>query len=377
MLFSLLAAAALVAPAETPAPAAEDHGAITWFEGTYEEALAKAAAEDRLVFIDFWTDWCVWCKRLDADVFSQESVGTAMSDILCLSIDAESETGAPIAKQFNVKGFPTLLLLEADGSVRDSIGGYMPPEDFIAEIERIQRDEGTLGGLRRKVEAEPSNLDARFEYAVKLESVGDQEGYAAQIAAIKELDPEGTSVAVHTLRLAEITKQINSEAGSGKYVELGPLLAFLEGETNTELLFDGYSLAWRVGNFHTRMASIDGSEEAVIQEHKANELAMARKAWEYVPEEIAAPFGNQLAWMAWEARESISDAHKAFALEVAEAAVAGLGSEEDPSMLDTLACVRFMNGDRDGALEAVKRSLELDPENETFAGRWVEFSAEG
>ena len=117
MLLSLVAAA-LVAPvlsgpvlpdtitaAESPAP-----GQVAWFEGTFEEALALAASQDRLVFVDFWTDWCVWCKRLDADVFSQESVATALDDLVCLSVDAESKTGAPVAKRFNVLAFPTLLV---------------------------------------------------------------------------------------------------------------------------------------------------------------------------------------------------------------------------------------------------------------------------
>jgi hypothetical protein len=64
MLITALAAvlaAPVPPPPPTPAPSAcvvaVDHGKLNWFEGSYEEALAKAAASKQLVFIDFWTSW--------------------------------------------------------------------------------------------------------------------------------------------------------------------------------------------------------------------------------------------------------------------------------------------------------------------------------
>ena len=52
MLLPLLAAT-LASPILPPT----DHGRLPWFEGTYEAALEKAATENKLVFIDFWTEW--------------------------------------------------------------------------------------------------------------------------------------------------------------------------------------------------------------------------------------------------------------------------------------------------------------------------------
>ena len=64
MLIHLLAAA-LCSPAQAPTvpqPAAAlacvaQHGELNWFPGSYEEALARAASEKKIVFIDFWTKW--------------------------------------------------------------------------------------------------------------------------------------------------------------------------------------------------------------------------------------------------------------------------------------------------------------------------------
>jgi hypothetical protein len=65
MLITTFALAALALPASAPAAAPsaaaattlDDHGKLPWFEGTYEELLAKAKAEDKIIFLDFWTSW--------------------------------------------------------------------------------------------------------------------------------------------------------------------------------------------------------------------------------------------------------------------------------------------------------------------------------
>ena len=46
------------------------------FSHNLTEALAKAKAENKLVFVDFYTSWCGPCKVMTANVFPQENVGT-------------------------------------------------------------------------------------------------------------------------------------------------------------------------------------------------------------------------------------------------------------------------------------------------------------
>ncbi|MFN3940358.1 MAG: thioredoxin family protein, partial [Chitinophagales bacterium] len=49
-----------------------DTDKINWI--TLDEAVAKAKKKDKLLLIDFYTDWCGWCKKLDANTYTDPQV---------------------------------------------------------------------------------------------------------------------------------------------------------------------------------------------------------------------------------------------------------------------------------------------------------------
>jgi thiol:disulfide interchange protein len=119
-------------PVAKPVATQEAPKEIAWFQGTLDEALAKARKENKLVFIDFWTTWCGWCKKLDKDTYTDARVIAAMNEhYVCLSLDAETKVGAPLARRYSVDGYPTLLMLTTDGFVRERIAGYKAPDPFL------------------------------------------------------------------------------------------------------------------------------------------------------------------------------------------------------------------------------------------------------
>jgi thiol-disulfide isomerase/thioredoxin len=166
-------AAARTAFADDPAPSAPAtpaHAAGVEFEpGStgFDQALAKAKAAGKPVFVDFSTEWCGWCKRLDRDVFTQAKVADAMKAFVNVHVDAEKGEGVDLAKRYGVHGFPTLLVVDSAKEEIDRIVGYMPAGPFETEVRRIARGEGTLPALRARVKAAPDDLEAALSLAGK------------------------------------------------------------------------------------------------------------------------------------------------------------------------------------------------------------------
>jgi protein disulfide-isomerase len=112
---------------------------------------AKAVAEDRGVpiLVDFTgSDWCGWCIRLTQEVFSQEAfLAFAGEHLVLLKLDFPRRTQLPQALReqnealrvrFGVRGFPTIVLLDAEGTEMARTG-YREggPEAYIAHLKEL------------------------------------------------------------------------------------------------------------------------------------------------------------------------------------------------------------------------------------------------
>ena len=63
-----------------------------WVEDSLEEIIISN--DDKLILVDFETESCVWCDRLDADTFTDERViDFAKNNLISKKIDAEKEMG--------------------------------------------------------------------------------------------------------------------------------------------------------------------------------------------------------------------------------------------------------------------------------------------
>lgn len=119
----------------------------------WNEDLASAAQEARqskkMILLNFsGSDWCGWCKRLDAEVFSQPAyLEYASSNLVSVLVDfprGKAQSAAQINKNqqlafhFRVQGFPKILLFSSEG---DWIGelGYAPggADAFVQSIRQL------------------------------------------------------------------------------------------------------------------------------------------------------------------------------------------------------------------------------------------------
>lgn len=117
---------------------------------SYEQAKQDAKASHKLVLLDFTgSDWCGWCKLLDKEVFSQpEFKEYASKNLVLVEVDFPKMKPMPaamrtqnvrLAERFDVRGFPTIIVVNGDGQKVGEFG-YMQggPEAFIAKLEKLR-----------------------------------------------------------------------------------------------------------------------------------------------------------------------------------------------------------------------------------------------
>lgn len=125
------------------------------FATSYEKALQLAQQKNQKLIIDFYTDWCTWCKRLDTVTFVDSAVIAMSSDIVFARINAEQDTIT--ARKYGVSGYPTVVFANSDGAEIDRIAGFLPPPDFIGAITDYMNDIHTLNYYLRQADSGATN----------------------------------------------------------------------------------------------------------------------------------------------------------------------------------------------------------------------------
>lgn len=119
-----------------PAPA---KGEIPWQPGV-DEAMSLAAREKRPVMVDFYTDWCSWCRKMDREVFARRDVADAAGAFISVRTNPEKDAlGTALAKKHGISAFPTILFLDAGGQEIHRVEGYRSPTAFLGEMKEALR----------------------------------------------------------------------------------------------------------------------------------------------------------------------------------------------------------------------------------------------
>jgi thioredoxin-related protein len=122
---------------------------IEWL--TFEEAMKKSAQDNKPIFIDVYTDWCGWCKKMDKNTFqTNEVVEYVAQNYHAVKVDAESEDATSFDGQkltyrqlsggvFQVTGYPSIVLINSKKEVAVA-PGYRDKGDFVQLLEKFKTD---------------------------------------------------------------------------------------------------------------------------------------------------------------------------------------------------------------------------------------------
>jgi protein disulfide-isomerase len=122
--------------------------AADW-ETDYVKASASASKSGQYMLLDFsGSDWCGWCIKLDAEVFSKAAFRKyAKESLVCILVDFPrkkaqnkklKEQNAALAKKYEVRGYPTVVLLSPEGELVGTTG-YQEggPKKFVDSLKEM------------------------------------------------------------------------------------------------------------------------------------------------------------------------------------------------------------------------------------------------
>jgi len=99
-----------------------------------DKAVQSATARRQPVMLDFYADWCVSCKEMERDTFTDPKVRAVLSKALLLQADVtlNSLDDQSLLKRFSIFGPPTIAFYDSAGRERSNfrVVGYMKPEQF-------------------------------------------------------------------------------------------------------------------------------------------------------------------------------------------------------------------------------------------------------
>lgn len=110
---------------------------IAFEPGDWQSVVAKAKAENKLIFLDTYTTWCGPCQWMDKNVYPDAKVDERFNaQFVNYKIDAEKGEGIDLARKYQVTAYPTYLFVAPDESLVYRTIGSRPVEKFIEEADK-------------------------------------------------------------------------------------------------------------------------------------------------------------------------------------------------------------------------------------------------
>jgi thioredoxin-related protein len=120
---------------------------VEWLN--YNEGIKRAKELKKSIVMDFYADWCHWCKVMDKETFSDSKVAKILNDkYICIRIYSEDKSlkikykkKKMSAQEFSsimgVSGLPTLIFMDSSGTPITKIPGFLNKEVFLPLLNYI------------------------------------------------------------------------------------------------------------------------------------------------------------------------------------------------------------------------------------------------
>ena len=142
---------------------------VTFFTGSWQDALTEAKRQNKPLFVDVYANWCPPCRRMAREAFPNSKVAEKYnSRFVNYQLDAEAGEGINVARAYAVTSYPTLLYVSPNGELMQrsvgygGVSGLLTQADMALAIPKLRRylakaAKATADSLRREARHSVSN----------------------------------------------------------------------------------------------------------------------------------------------------------------------------------------------------------------------------
>ncbi len=130
-----------MAKSETTSPLVhmDETEGISFFHGTWAEALASSKKENKLIFLDAYAAWCGPCKTMAKNTFTKKDVGDFFNaNFINVKMDMEKDPeGQRLSNKFKLRAYPTLYFINGNEALIHQELGMQKPKQLIQLGEQV------------------------------------------------------------------------------------------------------------------------------------------------------------------------------------------------------------------------------------------------
>lgn len=105
----------------------------------YKEGISRGKTEKKKIFLNFYADWCAYCKKMEAETFQNSAVISYINRNF-IPIKVNSDKEQQTAALFSVRGLPSTWFLSEKGERIGNRPGFISAKEILPILKYIQTD---------------------------------------------------------------------------------------------------------------------------------------------------------------------------------------------------------------------------------------------
>ena len=117
----------------------------------FNDGLAKARSENKPIFVEFYTDWCPYCRKFQKETVNDRKVSRMLAENFVyvrfnaedsknlVKFDGKSYSHVELTQAFGITSYPSLVFFDSKSQPITMLTGFVPPKQFATVLDYIQQ----------------------------------------------------------------------------------------------------------------------------------------------------------------------------------------------------------------------------------------------